>query len=76
MNVNKNVINEIERVKEETIEEINEVISFESENLNIEQKRKDMLTGVSYILEENNMLRQEDLVLDIVESETQDFLKK
>lgn len=76
MNQNVNVVNEIQRVKDEIIQEIINEVSIGRENLNIKELKTRMLRRVSYILKENNMLGQKDLVLGIVDNETQDFFKE
>ena len=76
MNENNNVVNEIQRAKEETIQEVTRVILNGRENLNVEQLKKQMLRRVSNIIEENNLSRQEDLILNIVNNGTQNVFKE
>lgn len=76
MNENNNVIDKIERTKEETITEVTRLIDVGRENLNLDQIKNEMLRRVENILEENNLFRHKYSIISIVNDEVEPVLNK
>lgn len=76
MKENNNVVNEIQRAKEETIQEVTRVILNGRENLNLDQIKNEILIRVENILKDNNFFRHKDSIISIVNDEVEPVLNK
>lgn len=76
MKENKNVIDEIERTKEEIITEVTRLIDSGRENLNLDQIKNEILIRVENILKDNNFFRHKDSIISIVNDEVEPVLNK